>query len=339
MRYGLTQENKGAADIALDFPALKLKRGEVARLALFSLQKGEDGKQKLALPDPDGGYYWSLTGADDKFLGRYECLADEDVKKADEFQPEKCAHCQYVQDGVPEEIVGPRKRRFVMHVIRYNTQPGKSALSQPPSVQALAWVFPDRYFNALVDENERWSKDNVPGLLGHDISLLCEVEDFQTFKVSVEPESAWRADPELGKQVLATYLGAVELAPNLTRKLGNTLTSEQLRSKIESALRGAGLGDSGPAMEPMQVDESLIKDLGLGEELFGPTGAIPEPALESALSEAAADEVAEVGTVDLGALTSEAPAEAAPEAPQAPSEGVSEEPAEAIDFDSFFPQK
>lgn len=320
-RFALTQENKGAADQALDFPKLNLKKGEAARLALFSLQTGADGKKGLAVPAPEGGYFFGIRKPNGDFGGSFECIASDEAKEADEYDGDSCPHCKAVSEGAPEAIIESRKRRFVMHVIRYRTAPGSGNLTQPFSVEALAWRFTDRYFNTLVDENTKWTEGNVPGLLGHDITMICEVEQYQNYKVSVEPQSAWRSDQELGKLVLGTYAAAVEMAPLLKRQLGSSLTKEQLVTKVEEALRTYGMVEDQLAAGGM-VQPNMESIAGLADDLFGSLGAIP-------LTEEAASVVApEVGVEPVAAEV----AELTTEAVVAPDDGV-------IDFDKFFEPK
>lgn len=320
-RYELSAENKGAADVALDFPKLRLKKGEAARLALFSIVEGADGKKSFSIPAPEGGYFWSIRKPDGSFGGGFECIAPEDVKRADEFDGEACPHCAAVLDGAPEDIIEPRRRRFVMHVVRYLTAPGKSTLLKPYSVEALSWRFTDRYFNALVEENEKWTSGQTPGLLAHDLTLYCENENFQTYKVSVEPEAAWRSDKDLMALVVGTYQAAVEMAPSLRRQLGVTLTKEQMQTRIDEALRRVAATPAAPTVDPSMIE-------GLADELFGSAPAAAPVAEQASLDDLSGS--TEAASVAAPAETQEAEAtEAAP----APTAG---EAAEELDFDSFF---
>lgn len=320
-RYELTQENKGASDQALDFPKLSLKKGEIARVAFLGFRTNDAGKRELAVPVPEGGYFFGIRKPNGDFGGSFECLASEEAKRADELDGDSCPHCKAVSEGAPSSIIEDRKRRFVLHVIRYRTAPGKSELIKPYSVEAVAWRFTDRYFNTLVEENNKWTQGNVPGLLGHDITLVCEVEQYQNFKVSVEPQSAWRSDAELGKLVLGTYAAAMEMAPNLRRQLGKTLTVDQLSATIAQALNDYGVVEA--AQEGLQPNLESIE--GLAADLFGETGAIPDPAVAEAVAEAAPT-LEGVEEIEVPAAVA-APAEAPAAAPSAD---------EPIDFDAFF---
>jgi len=339
MRYGLNAQNKGVVDNALDFPRLKLKKGEVARIAVVAFPKGEDGKIRPAVPDVDGGYYFGLEGIDAasgerKFYGSFECLAPEDVKMAGGLDADACPHCRLVPK-IPDTIMRERKRRHVVPVIRYKTKPKTSTLQEPLSVEVLAWSFTDRYFNVLVDENEKWAEGGVPGLLAHDISLVCEVENFQTFKMSVEPTAAWRASAEASKLVVATFLSSLESVPDgLGRILGTRLEAASLEAKIMSAYNdtaqagGLSTAEDVPSVDPATIAslaDDLLKDIEIGVPA---AAAAPEPTAEAPTIPPV---VAPAVDVEPGA-GNEGDVPPAPAQP-APAAAPAEDP---IDFDSFW---
>jgi hypothetical protein len=319
-QYGFSKENKGKVDSALDFPRLKLeKKGEKARLAIFGIGTADDGKRKLVLPEPEGGYFFDLRipgvldGGQDKFIGSFECLAPEAVKQEDGFDADACPHCAAVLRGnVSSEVMRRRSRKMVLPVIRYKTKAGSSELIVPHSVEAVAWRFTDRYFNVLVDEHEKWASSG--GLLGHDLTLTCEVVQYQNFTISMEPEAAYANNRELGKLVIETYLSQTgTLADGLSRQLGNKLNSVDLERKIQETLEAAaqyGIGGPPEASEIPQIDAATIENL--AADLLG---AAPEPTPEK--SEV---EVVQAEEVEVTAVASA-------------SDG---EP--AVDFDDFFSQ-
>ncbi len=268
--YAFNKDNKGKVDTALDFPRLKLeKKGEKARLAIFGISTDSDGKRALVLPEPEGGFYFDLRvpGHEREYVGSFECLAPEAMKIDGEFDADSCPHCVAVLAGnISEEVMGPRKRKFVMPVIRYKTQGGSSDLVVPHSVEALGWKFTDRYFNVLVDEDEKWEASG--GLLKHDVTLTCEVVQWQNFTVSIEPAAAYAEDRDLGKLVIETYLSQTAGLPEgLGRVLGNKLNIVDLDKKIKDTVEAAaqlGVGapsaPSVPTVDPATI-ESLATDL------------------------------------------------------------------------------
>jgi hypothetical protein len=304
-RYALTKENKGAVDAALDFPRLKLKKNEVARVAIIGLTTA-DGKPKLATPEPEGGYFFDLRvpGNDREFRGSFECLAAPEKLDRGELDPSACPHCAVVKRGVSEAVVGPVKRRFVLPIVRYKTKPGSVDVIQPPSIEVVSWRFTDRYFNELVDVEEQWGESG--GMLAHDLSLTCEIEQYQTYRVAVLPKALWREDRDgVGKLVLGTLMAVLKTVPGgLRRQCGTTLNAIDLKARLDEVLKLAedsrGTSDTLP-----EVDAASIA--GLADDLFGSGKVAPE--------------------ADASFMGADAPEEGAAPAPVA---------GESFDFDSFF---
>ncbi len=311
--YAMTKDNKGKVDLALDFPRLRLeKKGERARLAIFGI-----AEDKLVTAVPVGGYYFDLRvpGAEREYVGSYECLAPEETKAAGEFDADACPHCEVALKGeTSEEVMRPRARKFVMPVVRYATQPGTSELVTPYSVEVKAWRFGDRYFNVLVDENLKW--ESTKGLLGHDLTLTCEVVNYQNFTISVEPNAAYAEEKDtLGKLVIGTFIAqTAPLTEGLGRQLGRTMNKVDLHTRIEETLAQAAQLGIGAPVEVQTVDPATID--GLAASLLG------EGAAEAA-EEALAD-VVSTTSVD---VTAE------PEVPVPTAEGSDDEEA---NFDDFF---
>lgn len=307
-KYDLSKENKGVVDTALDFPRLKLeKKGEKARLAIFGIET-EDGQRKLALPRFEGGYFFDLRipGHERDYVGSFECLAPEATKIEGNYDADGCPHCAVVLQGnVSEEVMGKRKRRMIIPVVRYKTQPGSSELVVPYSVEVLGWKLTDRYFNVLVDENEKWA--TTKGLLGHDITLTCEVVQYQNFTVSVEPSAAYAENRDLGQLVLETFINQTSSLPEgLSRVLGSKLAPVDLEKKISDTIEAAAqLGIGAPAQAAIPtVDPATIA--GLAEDLLG------QPEVPAAETETPASDVSVV-------VAEPVPVDAGP-----------------VDFDAFF---
>ncbi len=320
-QYGFSKENKGKVDTALDFPRLKLeKKGEKARLAIFGIGV-EDGKRKLVLPEPEGGYFFDLRvpGHEREYVGSFECLAPEITKQEGEFDADACPHCAAVLGGkISEEVMRRRTRKMVLPVIRYKTNPTSSELVVPHSVEAVAWRFGDRYFNVLVDEHNKWESSG--GLLGHDLTLTCEVVQYQNFTISVEPDAAYAKDRDLGKLALETFINQTStLVDGLGRQLGSKLVATDLERKIQETVEAAAqLGIGGPTASSIpQVDPGTIDSLA-ADLLGAPAGA----------------EVVQATEVTEEAAT-EAATEATPEPVPVAATPAADEAGE-VDFDDFF---
>ena len=249
-KYEFKGRNKGRIDAALDFPKFVLdKKGQKARVALFSI--GDvDGKKAIVDPQPEGGYFFDLFNplADQTYAGSYECLASEDAKEADEFEPGACPHCEFVVNGVGAaaqglQVIGARRRKFVMPIVVYRTNLS-GALMEPFSVDIKAWKFTDRYFNIITDEHEKWN------LLEHDLTLTCDTPQFHTYTISVEPDCAYQADNDRLVRAMQTYASAIKMVPKgLIRQAGASLSPDDLRARVqrvldqvEASLPGAGGG-------------------------------------------------------------------------------------------------
>ncbi len=317
-QYAFSSENKGAVDTALEFPRMKLKKGEVARVAIFGIATDDAGKRSLVVPSPEGGYFFDLNNpsAEKDYIGSFECLASEEVKAEDDLDPEACPHCEIAaRANVSEDIMGKRKRKSVLPVIRYKTKPRSAELITPYSVEALAWRIRLGYFNQLVDENERWAdpEGSNNGLLKHDLSLTCEVEAWQNYNIAVMPEAAYTTDKDLQRLVLETYISqTADLKNGLIRQLGQTLNYPDLERKIRETIDAATLtGGDFPVPAAPAVDDATVR--ALAEDLLGSDDDAPEA--DGTPIEDAADAVVDVAIVD---------------GDSAPSSG------DPIDFDSFF---
>ncbi len=318
-QYAFSSENKGAVDTALEFPRMKLKKGEVARIAIFGIDTDDAGKRSLVVPSPEGGYFFDLNnpGAEKSYIGSFECLASEEVKAEDELDTEACPHCEVAaRANVSEDIMGKRKRKSVLPVIRYKTKPRSAELVVPHSVEAIAWKIRMGYFNQLVDENERWADPDgsLNGLLKHDLSLTCEVEAWQNYNIAVMPDAAYLADKALQRLVLETYISqTADLKNGLIRQLGQSLNHPDLEKKIRETIDAATLtGGDFQAPAAGTVDDETVR--ALAADLLG-----------SDDGEAEEEE---------GVETESVPVPVVEAADIVPSEGGDD--TEPIDFDSFF---
>ena len=325
-QYALTKENKGATDAVLDFPVFKPQRkGERARIALFS-PKIEGGRVTgIQTVAPDGGYFFELRNPKvdrrqaDAFKGRYECLAPEADKMADRRNADECPHCLYVLEGRGRGIFGDLRRRFVVPIVRYQTDT-RGAVITPFSVEVLLWSFTDSVFNILVDEDRKWRESG--GLLGHDLMLTCEIKEFHRWAISVEPDAAYRADKDRFRHTLRTYVALTNpIRGRLLRRAGLTLSADSLRERLDDVIREVeGSYSDTVATSPVEA-ESL-------QEVFGAGGARMPVEVEvpgvTGPSVAAPESPSQVGNGAPAAV------------PEAPASGTQE--VEGLDFADFMDQ-
>ena len=249
-KYSFTQKNKGRADAALSFPKFVLDRkGDQARIALFSLEEAGEGKLRITEPRPEGGYFFDLhnpLSEERTYVGSYECLAPEEVKEDEEFDPATCPHCEFVEKGIGTggsvPIIGKRRRKFVLPIVIYRTDP-RGNVMEPFSVDIKSWKFTDRYFNQIVDEHERWN------LLKHDLRLTSNNPKFHGYTISVEPDCAFRSSKERLSHTIRVYRSALELVPGgLLRQQGLSLKPDDLRRRVQGIVdevHGGFRGKSG----------------------------------------------------------------------------------------------
>ena len=271
--YSFVQGNKGRAggSAALEFPRLALeKKGETARIALFSVGE-KDGKPTVVEPQPEGGYFFDLfnpLNEGNPYAGSFECLASEEAKEQNLFPADECPHCEFVSKGIgggSDPVIGRRRRKFVLPVLVYRTN-FSGALLDPFNVEVKAWKFTDRYFNIITDEHEKWN------ILKHDLTLTCQVPQFHTYAISVEPGSAWQADSERTAQTLRTYVAAMEQVPGgFIRLQGLHLEADQLRSRIERVLDEAEGGVNGGSVSSKSMEAESL------DEVLGSTQGLPAP--------------------------------------------------------------
>ncbi len=227
-------ENKKAS-VNYDFPKLKLKKGERARIAVltqpdvqythnFRKPVMENGKPKMETAQRrDKSEYQTNVMA---FVRNPICLGDWATLEDKGSDPEHCPACKMAKDN-PDWMQAP-KRRFAMHVIRYRTKSGGFGVSEPFAVETLVWSFPDRVFNKLADFTEEAGGDlkTVDLMLGP-----CENEGFQKFDIAMAQKAEWSTEPARKKLTVETLKGG--MIPDLSIAIGNTQTEHYMKQDLE----------------------------------------------------------------------------------------------------------
>lgn len=199
---------KPIAKTNYDFPKLKLKVGEVARIALLEtpsfewthrLQKHllQDGKPVTFTGQRRNGS--TFTDYEKKFLSSPICLGHIDVLNEQGADPGNCPICALAKEG---DLAEAPKRRFAVNVIRYRTKPGGAQLMTPYSVDWMVWQFTEARFNKLVQFKNEWGD-----LRKHDLLLgPCEApEQFQKYDIQITQKAEWMEDDERRKRTSATF--------------------------------------------------------------------------------------------------------------------------------------
>lgn len=206
-RIDFDEEHK-AKTTNYDYPKLKLKKGERARIAVLEPVEFEwthsiskpvivDGVPKMITRERKNGSTYEAHKM--QFVSKSLCIGDAATLKEHGSDPRNCPICKLARD-YPDMAKGP-KRRFAMNVIRYRTKAGTFDVTNQFSVDVLVWAFTDETFNKLADFKKTWGP-----LQNHDLLLgPCKDEDYQTFEISIAPEAEWSLGADRKKITAETF--------------------------------------------------------------------------------------------------------------------------------------
>lgn len=192
-RVAFTPENKKSTT-NYDYPKLKLKRGEQARIVVglenpeveyvhtLRKPKMENGQPVMTSEERRGRQV--ETNAMD-FVARTICIGDQGILDDKGSDPKNCPMCEMAKDH-PDWMQAPQAR-YAVHVIRYRTKSGSFEIATPFAVEVLVWSFTARMFNKLVEfATEHGDLRQRDLLLGP-----CENENFQKFDIAVGSKAEW----------------------------------------------------------------------------------------------------------------------------------------------------
>lgn len=232
-RIDFEVENK-AATVNYDYPKLKLKKGERARILVVespqfeyvhTLRKPQiiNGVPQYTTVERKNGTSYQSNKMD--FVTKALCVGDMETLQEKGSDPRNCPMCALARDF--PDYTKPPQRRFAMNVIRYRTKGGTVDVAVPFSVEVLVWSFTDRVFNKLADFKSEWGP-----LINHDLLLgPCSDEDFQTFDVSVASKAEWQAADDR-KKLLAETLKENKIE-DLTVAIGTPKQRSWMEEDVE----------------------------------------------------------------------------------------------------------
>lgn len=267
-RVGFSTENKGKV-VNFDYPKLKLKSGEKARIIVGLEDPVMEYVHTLRKPVIANGRPVTELVTNDRtgvqtteykkdFVGNPICLGDEGIIADKGMDPEHCPACALAKEH--PDYAEPPKRRFAMHVIRYRTKAGSFNPTNPFSVEILVWSFTDMVFNKLVDAKEEWGN-----LLKHDLLLgPCTNENFQKFDINVGSEAVWLKNEEWKQTVAETFKN--NQIPDLTIAVGRSVQAAWMKQDVQGILeawrQAKGAEDSEPGSQGSLGDDlnSLLTD-------------------------------------------------------------------------------
>lgn len=272
-RMGFQSQNK--KESPLDFPRLKLKKDERARILciedpeyayvheLRAPRVGRDGVPEIVKKETSKGEEYETYKYD--FVGRHICLGAEDALTENGLDPDNCPACKEARDS--SDVAAPA-RRFAMHVIRYEIKSGSFEVARPFSVRVEVWAFSERIFGKLVDYTTEFGS-----LTTHDLKLgPCEVEAFQNYPIEITDKPGYlTVDPPNAK---ANVLRIKETfrenhCKDLRVFVGREVSKKFMQEDLEKVIRASKLarGESLFAEATEFDDKTLTQGLGdiLGE--------------------------------------------------------------------------
>ncbi len=190
-RVQFTEEN--IKKNAFDYPKLKMdKKGEVARIVLLedpvmeyvhNIQKPKlnGGQAVMEIKSRKDGTQYEDNKYE--FVSRPICLGDYATLEAQGSDPERCPICREATRS--DKFKGP-VRRFALHVVKYETQPGKNVVKEPFQATTVIWSFTDRVFEQLFALKQEWGD-----LRSHDLTLTCTNPAFQNYDIAVAKDAEW----------------------------------------------------------------------------------------------------------------------------------------------------
>lgn len=224
---GLTDEHAGGPSV-FDLPKLEPKQ--------------VNERARIWIPDPDriAMYYAHAIGGkrmqqpgqpEPGWGGNWMCLGNPEVLKgnAPHSDPANCGMCQMVAEGHP--YVEKAKRKWLVQVFRYATDPSGAQPLQPFTMGLVVWVFSDKQYRQLLEIQNQWGP-----IRDRDLLLTSDQQEFPFKQWSVSPlpellvtrdpsytafmEQAWQTqavDPdELGRIIGRTPANMAEVQAKIT---------------------------------------------------------------------------------------------------------------------------
>jgi len=271
-RVTFEEENRVAVT-NYDYPKLKLKNGERARILVglenpvmefvHTLRKPQiiNGVPQMETKERKDKSTYEDYKTD--FITKAICLGDAEILKTVGADPKNCPMCKLAKD-FPDYAQEPQ-RRYAMHIIRYRTKAGTTNLQTPYSVEVLVWGFADKVFNKLIDAKKEWTD-----LRKHDLLLgPCTSENFQQFDIAVASNVEWLLDPTKERQKTTALSFKENQIPDLSIACGSPKQPQWIAQDIAAVMeawaqvKGATVVEA--STEGLDADLSGLLD-GIGGE-------------------------------------------------------------------------
>lgn len=304
MQTGLDQEHAGGASV---FDLTKLVPSAAGERA------------RIWIPDPDRislAYFHAIGGKSAQQPGQPEpgwggnwiCQGDGETLKAStpHSDPERCVMCRMHKDG--NHLVGKCKRKYIVQVFRYATDPSGTNPLTPFTMSLVVWAFSDKQYRSLIEIQNQWG-----AVRDRDLLLTSDLQEFsfKQWAVQALPDVMLARDPSWTDYMQQAW-GSQAVAPaELERILGREPSNDQeIMAKLAEITPAAAAAPQGYA-QPMapqmpQPGAPLAPAPGLGQP-----GLVAPPAAQLAPANGPFDQAPQVAAPV-------APVAAAPPVPQAP---------------------
>lgn len=254
----ITFETKNKTQAVADFPKFKLEKNQRARVAILEnpefayvhdlrAPKIVNGKVEYRTGERKDGTPFQVPQME--WLSRSRCKGDEDTLGDLGIDPKNCSVCALAKEN--SALTDSPKRRFAVHVVKYNTNPGDFNLNDAPyAVNILVWQFTDVIFNKLVDV-----ASIVGSLQEHDLLVgPCTDPQFQKFDINYDIKALWSSNPQYRETTLATL--KANRASDLMALIGRNTEQRWIDQDIEK-IREAHRVMNGKGAEPTLAAKEL----------------------------------------------------------------------------------
>lgn len=259
-----------------DFPRVKLDQGATWRIVVIEKEPTYAWTHRMVKPkfSPVTGRMQmktierrngeKLDVPDLDFVGSPVCHGNIDILNDKGVDPDHCPICREYQNN-PEQFSAP-ERRFAVHVLKYATKPGGSALTSPFSVETRVWVMSENRFAKVTSVISEWGGDPtaVDLVLGP-----CNNAGFQNYEIAAGQRCEMRADESRLQRAAETFKenNAGDLEPYCGRVTELRWINNDI-DEIKAAWRKAAGGGSAPATVDVSdtLDTSLLDSVGGGSK-------------------------------------------------------------------------
>lgn len=243
MQAGVGNEDVTGGPSVFDLPKLAPRQaGERARIwmpdpptiaMLYVHGIGGKEAQQPGMPEPAWG-------------GSFVCQGNGEVLKATPHSdPVNCFMCREHKNGNP--MVGKAKRKFIVQVFRYATDPSANQPVTPFSMALLVWQFSDKQYRMLTEIQNQWGP-----IRDRDLLLTSDQQEFafKQWAVQALPDLMLMRDPSFTSFMEQAWAAQAVEPSSLERILGKVPSNEaEVMAKVAEITPGM-MG--APGMAPQQ---------------------------------------------------------------------------------------